>query len=487
MRGALVVLALAASCGGDPTPGSPDATPTDPPGDAAPLFAACAEFAAPPHRVPAHVVSTLAGADLENPPSCAVVNAPYGAESAGPDRVVPLTGLVVGSAYVVKLSSASDLGFYVTTGCSTAHGPASDQCLLFEDSSFGGSELGRFVATAPTAFVIVDFYATTAPTSAAFTLDVYAEQCTATTGCAAPTPACSEGVCVACLSSFDCTSAAAPRCDVTTRSCTSGIDTCTGDDPAEPADDGPAGARVLAPDGAGVATLAGSLCASPRSEADFVAFDVTTLGETWDFALAWSGTRDLDLEVFDASGRRLGISFWEQPEQLRLTYLPVGRYYVRLREFSPSPATDVVAYALTARRTSGAGCTGTADCARDFRNQLYRGSCEAGACVAIDGGGAVPEGGACDSESDCAPTLACPSFFFVAGADTRQTCARGCQTDAECGPLGGDFVCTTYLADNFCVARCATDDHCPTSLDTRPLAGPWYRLTCNLPTGRCLP
>ena len=96
----------------------------------------------------------------------------------------------------------------------------------------------------------------------------------------------------------------------------------------------------------------------------------------------------------------------------------------------------------------------------------------------------VAEGGACDSESDCGPSLHCPSFYFVSDGDTRETCAPGCTTDAQCGT---GSVCTTYFTTNFCVPKCTENDHCPTDRSTAPAVGPWKRLSCDLPTGRCQP
>lgn len=471
---ALPLLIALASCGNGAhvEPAPPDAPPDEPPG-----FPACTEFGAPATAVPAYVTSTVAGADVESPASCTTMDAPYGAESKGADRVVPLSNLEAGTTYVVKLESTSDLGFYVATGCATAAGPASDQCLLFEDASLGGAEVGRFVATSARAYVVVDFYSSQQPTSVAFELAVYEEQCTTGAQCGGATPACADGRCVECTTSFECASSAAPRCDLETNECAPGVDQCTVDDAAEPLDDGPAGARVLVP---GVAQ-AGSVCAKPRSEADYYAFDVTSLGEIWDFSLAWSGSHDLDLELFDATGASLGLSFWEQPERARLTHLPLGRYYARVREFSTD--ADGVAYTLTASRGDGAACQSAADCASEYRNQIYRGACTDGACVKIEGDGALAEGTACDSQSDCASNLSCPAFFFVADADTRATCARGCTYDAQCGT---GSVCTSYFASNFCVPACTSDAQCPTSLDHEPVSGPWYQLRCNLSTGRCV-
>ncbi|MEO7092755.1 MAG: hypothetical protein ABI175_05860, partial [Polyangiales bacterium] len=394
---AVLGLALAACGGGGTAPNVPDASVTvDGGADAPPAFAACAEFdSAPGVAVPAHVVGQLGTSDVESPSSCSMVDAPFGIESAGPDRVIPLTNLIPNAPYVVKLTSSSDLAFYVVTGCASITGPAADQCQLFVDAVGGGDpEVGTFIAGGNMAYVVVDYYASHAPPSNDFTLDVYPEQCqdSGVGQCGATTPACFEGRCVGCVTSFDCTSAATAVCGGS-QTCIAGSDQCLSDGSGEPGNDGPAGATMITLDGTGHSSIVGKVCSSPATEYDFFAFDVTTLGETWLLQLGWSGGRDLDLHVFDATGKDLGLSFWEQPEQVRLTYLPIGRYYARVREFVSTPDASPVTYTLTTQRTLGAACTGAADCATEYRNQLFRGACSAGACVPIDGNGAVAEGG----------------------------------------------------------------------------------------------
>jgi hypothetical protein len=446
-------------------------------------FAACHELTAAALPVPIHMTGRLDGADLQAPQHCATVDAPYGVETAGPDAVVHVDGLVVGQPYIVRVRSAADLSFYVITGCSTPTGPSDGDCLLFEDAQ-PEVEVGRFTAPQSDVYVVVDFFAPHDPTDSTFTLDVYPATCSDNADCSGATPACVDGACVECVTSFDCLSAAAPVCD-DSHNCVVGIDGCTADDPHEPANDGPAGATPIDVGYGGTGSLVGQICSSPATEVDFAKFDVTSVGETWTLSLAWTGSRDLDLAVFDANGAALGLSYHEQPETITLTYLPIGTYYVEVNDAS-SPNVFPVAYTLTAQRTDGAGCTTAADCAAEHRNQIFRGDCSAGACVSIDGEGIVPQGGACDSSSDCATGLACPSFYFVADADTRDRCEPTCGSDGDCAPLGGDFVCTTYLYTNFCVEKCTSDDQCPTSLSMQPTAGPWFRLSCDVPSGRCL-
>ncbi len=481
----VILVAACAACG-DGAAVVPDAMPDGPPPDEV-VFPACVEFnSASPVTVPVRVIGQLGDADVQSPATCDDVDAPFGIESGGPDRVIPLDGLEVGAPYIVRLTSSSDLAFYVVTGCETPAGPSAAQCLLFEDSARSDRELGRFVAKASTAYVVVDYWESQAPDSTDFTLEVYEEACTSGAQCGGSSPACFEGQCVQCVTSFECGSASAPVCGAN-QVCALGADSCALDDTVEPADDGPAGATAITLDGSGASAIQGRICSVPRTEYDYFSFEVTTLGETWTFSLAWAGARDLDLGVYDPSGTQLGLSFWEQPEQIRLSYLAPGTYYVRVRDFSSAGQPAPVSYTLTAQRTLGTGCTAAAQCAAEYRNQIYRGNCVAGSCVSIEAAGTVAEGGACDSASDCGPNLSCPSFFFVSDADTRDTCARSCSNDGDCSALGTNFVCTTYLTQNFCVQKCTENDHCPTSIQADPASGPWARLRCDLPTGRCVP
>jgi hypothetical protein len=475
---------LVGACGGDnltpPDAGAPDAV-----FDPAPLFPACREFAGAGATLPLHMTGALAASDVQSP-QCAEVDAPYGIESAGPDTVVALDNLVPGTAYIVRLRSPADLGFYVATGCSSIVGPTAAECPLFVDAlGAGGDEVGRFVATASREYVIVDYYASANPSTQTFTLDVYAEACTTSSGCDGATPVCFQGRCVECADSFDCGNAALPRCDGASNACAAGVDSCSTSDAYEPADDGPAGAYLFSPDGSGDDSTTSEICSSPRDEVDYYAFEVTSAGETWDITLTWSGTRDLDLEVYDSGGTQLALSYWEQPESLRLTYLAIGTYYIQVSDFAQSAAA--VGYSIAVHRSTGTGCTTAADCASEYRNQLYRGDCDAGACIAIAGNHAVGSGGACDSTSDCAAGLSCPSFYFTSGAETRAVCSPTCNGDTDCAGMGADYVCTTFLIQNLCVQKCVTDDQCPVDIDSPPSAGPWDRLHCQVSTGKCMP
>ena len=72
-----------------------------------------------------------------------------------------------------------------------------------------------------------------------------------------------------------------------------------------------------------------------RPRRDFIAFDVAALGETRGTSRSRGAGRAISISRCSTPrARRSGYSFWEQPEHVRLTYLPIGRYYARVTEFS---------------------------------------------------------------------------------------------------------------------------------------------------------
>lgn len=490
MRRLWTLIAVVAACGDGSS--APDGGVDGDVGDAAPDapdYPACGEFDTPAitiSQLPLAYMGDLgdAGADVVAPDDCQLVDAPFGVSTIGADAVVAVEGLVAGMEYIVRLAADDDLAFYVATGCSTASGPAGGECLLFVDATVDVAEVGRF--TAPPegrVFVVVDYWAAGTPGVADFTLEVYEAECETSDTCGGETPVCQDGRCVGCASDFDCTDPATPLCDEPTFTCVPGAALCSGDDGAENGDDGPAGASVLMPG----QLVQAAICNNPSSERDFHRFRVTQPGEHWTITLAWTASVDLDLVVYDAEGQLVGMSFYEKPEQVAMTYLPPGDYYAMVDYFSSQQTTLATPYGISAVRQTGGACASAADCAVEYRNQVFRGDCVAGACQKIQGQGLREVGERCDSVSDCTPDTSCSSFFFTADADTRMVCGNFCATDGDCAGLGPDFVCTTYLSNNFCVEKCTSDDHCPTRPDLAPAVPPWVRYTCQLSTGRCLP
>jgi len=370
------------------------------------------------------------GADMVSPSQCAEIDAPFGMASVGADAVIALEGLVGGAEYVVRLDGVDDLAFYVVTGCTSESGPTADECLLFVDATVETAEVGRFTAPAGGApvYVVVDYWAAGTPSAAEFTLEVYASQCESQGACGDDTPICQDYRCVGCGSDFDCTDPALPLCDEPTYACVPGYTSCVGDDVGETGDDGPAGAQILAPG----ALVQSAICNNPSAERDFYRFHVTQPGEHWTISLSWTAALDLDLVVFDEDGQMVGMSFYEEPERVELTYLPAGDYYAMVDYFSSSQTSLSTPYGISATRITGDSCGSAADCAAEFRNQTFRGDCVGGACQVIDGQGTRAPGDRCDSDSDCVANANCASFYFVSDADTRMVCGNSCGGDLDC-------------------------------------------------------
>lgn len=441
---------------------------------------------------PGRLDGTLNGAtnDLSvGSDTCATVDAPFGVEAQGPDQVIAVHSLEPGVDYAVRLVSAADLAFYVADGCTaTALSEQVDECLLFVDASKGAVESGRFTAPASgDVVIVVDQYQAQSPADGSFQLEVYAATCSTDNDCPAQQPACVDNRCSGCGTSFDCPTADKPVCDQINNTCVTGYNQCVGDDPGESGDDGPAGARNVTPAGAQPTVTSGSICNAPLGELDYYRFDVATDGESYEIDLDWNlSSVDLDLEVYDATGKPYGLSLWERPEQVVLTYLPAGTYYAEVNYYGQTQVTTSVDYTITATRVTGSSCASTADCAAEYRNQFFRGECSGGACRNIDGAGALRVGQSCDESPDCA-SANCAAFPFTADADTRSLCTTSCVDDDDCTlKLGAGWLCTTYLTDNVCVKPCTTSQQCPVVLNAQPQSlGPWYRLHCVLSTGKC--
>jgi hypothetical protein len=306
---------------------------------------------------------------------------------------------------------------------------------------------------------------------------------------------CVDNQCGACATPFDCTNPTAPACvtsKTTNRAECGVVDECTGDDAGDNNDDGPAGARALSTSAAST----GAVC-DASGEADWYKFDVAAIGSAT-FTLTWtitntSNPEDLDLEVYDANGNLLGQSWYgEGTEAVALTYLPVGTYYAVVSAYDVGDATAPVPYSLAV--TAGTGtCANDADCATVYSHQYLRGKCQVGACVFIDGAGALTPGAACDSLDDCASglctyggatidynTFTFIDYHYMAGADTRGYCvADTCSTSTDC-------VSPQVCSMGFCLPKCTDSAQCPVvSGGTTVALDGWEHATCNTSTGVC--
>ncbi len=285
-----------------------------------------------------------------------------------------------------------------------------------------------------------------------------------------------------CDSSFDCPSSAEPTCSSALQ-CIASTNLCTGDtDDNVSQNDGPAEARNLPGSGA---SIAGGICNNPRSEVDFYRTTVTN-GQSLSIRLDYveSGDADIDLRVFNSVGELVGMSSHQRPEQVDLSYLPAGAYFTEVR-YTGAPTSAAHPYTIRATATNGS-CTADADCADEFKTQIYRGDCNTGtgACVPINGAGSLLRDVACDSNDDCASGQ-CSYMDFQDSAELS-VCTVTCNVSSECLTAHGPgYSCTVPFATNFCHPDCSSN------LDCGALPGsglvdegePWDYLSCN--AGSC--
>jgi hypothetical protein len=284
-----------------------------------------------------------------------------------------------------------------------------------------------------------------------------------------------------CDTNFDCLTAALPVCGPALV-CEGPGNLCSTDDLNEP-NDGPADATPLT----SATQVTGLICNTPAAERDYYSITVVD-GDSLDVNLSYVDATnvDIDFAVFSADGTLHGASFWLNPEIVNLTFLPAGTYFIEVRHSGGATAVSH-AYDLTATVTATAGCTTTADCAAVFSTQIYRGSCQGaaelnpGACVAIEGAGALALGGLCDSGDDCTSGL-CSNLIFQSGADSS-VCTIACVADTTCtGAHGPGFSCTIPFTNNKCHPDCAGDLDCGAVTNFNPpdVGQPWDYLTCNV-------
>lgn len=280
-----------------------------------------------------------------------------------------------------------------------------------------------------------------------------------------------------CSTDFDCTDPLTPICSPAL-SCVAGPSDCTNDDANED-NDGPAAATQLQ---SGV-PMQGAICNTPNTEIDFYKITVAD-SQSLDVELAFDGANmaDLDVRVLNAQGDVFGLTFWLNPENVNLTFLPAGEYLIEVSYFSETPIVDAHAYTLTATvATPITGCT-TDTCDDSFSTQFYRGSCSAqtGACSSIVGDDALAQDASCDSADDCTSGI-CSYIPFQQGA-ANSICTVGCTASSECVTAhGAGFSCTVGLQNNFCHPDCAGNLDCGANLGSATVDAnePWDYLTCN--------
>jgi hypothetical protein len=268
--------------------------------------------------------------------------------------------------------------------------------------------------------------------------------------------------------------------------CGLGSAMCTGDTDGEPADDGPGGGRALS-----TTNLNGQICTQDDTEQDFYTFTINVAGSGQTVNLAWADTTvDLDLDVFDSTGRTYGQSYYGTgTETITLTNLAAGTYYARVVAFLPqggTPSLAAIPYTINSTTTGVTLCTGVRSCGTEHATQVYRGTCTVNVCSFIEGAGAVAQNAACDSNDDCMAGR-CSYVRYESDAQKSVCGPMSCTADAMCTAVNADLRCTTGFQTNFCQPSCTADLQCGVNIQspTLDVGQPWNYFTCNTTTNAC--
>lgn len=256
---------------------------------------------------------------------------------------------------------------------------------------------------------------------------------------------------------------------------------CPSDDNREDADDVRAGATDGTPaPGKKSSQWGGAIC-NKQGELDWFSFQANQ-GDTWRVQLdeGSQGAPEVRVEVVDVKGLLYGHSMYDNPHQIELTYLPAGKYFIRIK--SHDFFNETLPYLLSIEQEPG-GCQSDDQCDDSYQTQLFRARCEQGACVRLGAPSSVPAGGVCDSLLDCLPGLFCPSAVAPHGsnASQRSFCTTQCQGDSDC-PAGQ--LCQWQNGPYLCLPSCSTNTDCGSTSYDQPTPGlPWHYGKCL--QGRC--
>ena len=256
----------------------------------------------------------------------------------------------------------------MTQGCDGS-GFGNGLCELFVDNG-GAAEATIFEATTASVYMVVDQFSPEASANGTYTVNIAEVECSENIACPGG-DTCFAGECVECVSSTDCTDAAAPICDAATNTCIGSFDECTGDDPSPPegADDGPSGAVPITFDAAAPSVYTGNICSQPLDESDYFTFNIPTeqslrVSLSWtsvDADLDMSDDIDMDMEVFDSQGTSVLTSqATTNPESFVATF-PPGDYDLRVYRWArvDEGIAAAVPYTLTLEVPE---CTTIFDC-----------------------------------------------------------------------------------------------------------------------------
>ncbi len=174
-----------------------------------------------------------------------------------------------------------------------------------------------------------------------------------------------------------------------------------------------------------------------NEDEDWYVLELTNTSSNVTVDIAFEGNADLDVYIVGMDGREYGsgTSPDGNPEQALGTYLPAGRYAVRVNQFPGEDTDEAVTYSMSVNvgesdcRTLEGSCSGT---------EPLRLVCdeETGACAGLEGNGEVALGESCDTVDDCVEGASI-CWTRDGGGDGRNLCTHFCTSGGACSDVPG--------------------------------------------------
>ncbi len=212
------------------------------------------------------------------------------------------------------------------------------------------------------------------------------------------------------------------------------LDCGVGDAPDDGTNGSSSSAAPLTFDGNSAFIEGLSIC---DGDEDWYVMELTGDSTNLTIDVGFDGAADVDVYLFSEDGRSYGegIEPDANPEQAVTTYVPAGRYFIRVNHFPVQNGDAEVSYNIQVNL--GESDCRVLDTACDETTPLRIVCAEdTGACTDFQGNGEVEIGGTCDSFDDCNEDADLCFSFFGAG-DGQNICTHTCTSQGDCADVEG--------------------------------------------------
>ena len=175
---------------------------------------------------------------------------------------------------------------------------------------------------------------------------------------------------------------------------------------------------------------------------DWFSFEVAEDGTELTASVSFDEGTDIDVYIFDAAGNTVGAGTDgdANPERAEAPYLSAGTYAVRVNQF-PGQRDRVTEYSLSIS-TEPQACTVEGEECLDVVPLRTICDEESGACVQLEGDGAIELGEVCDSADDCTEDAEF-CWVFEPASEGNNICTHRCAGQVDCDDVP-DTSCMSF-------------------------------------------